>query len=475
MRQQRRQLATSRERAPSLTTRVGARAVGLLLLTAAATLTLAPPRPACAQRNAYQAEGEVERLLKDARAYYENLELESADEALSRAIGLGKRWGIRNRMMADTYILRGILVQVRDQNAQGAIADFIEALKIDERAKLDPMISNPSLERLFRRAERQLQDSPRPPDRRDERPPPDRRDEPPPPDPIRHRAPRVAKGGEVLPVAVEIKGELNQRLYRVYLFYRSARAEQVQRLEMLPKGQDAFKAEIPGRFVAGRSLSYYINVEDRRGQVIASVRSPRDPIEVPVEGDTLGDLDKIPSGEGLGEGGGWGDEDDKAARKYVSIGVSVGTGGGFITDLATPVNTKSTNISPGFAVTPFHTLLELDFWATEWLGLGAFARLQIVEWAHLEGGRLKFRVVDNKGHQLFLRAGGGVGRVRHLIDFGDVLDTTLEGPYFYTLGLRYLYNFSKYAGFAVTPDFLHMIGDSPSQQIDLNLGVIFSF
>lgn len=440
------------------------------------------PLSASAQRNAYQAEGEVERLLTDARSFYENLELESADESLSRAIRLGKRWGITNRSMADVYILRGILVQVRDKNAKGAIADFIEALKMNERVKLDPMISNPSLERLFRRAERQLGE--RKPPRDDRRNPPrdDRRDPPrderkPPEDPIRHRPPRVAKGGEELPLAVEISGELNERLYRVYLFYRTARVEQVQRVEMLPKGKTSFLAKIPGRFVAGNTLSYYVNVEDRRSRVIASVRTPRNPIVVQIEGDSLGDLNRIPSGSGLGgDGDDWGNDDGKKKkRKYVSIGLSVGSGGGFISDLATPVNTKTTKIKPGFALTPFHTLLELDFWATEWLGLGAFARLQIIEWAHLEGGRLKFKVVDNGGHQLLLRAGGGVGRVRHLVDFGTVLDTTLEGPYFYTLGLRYLFNFSKTAGFAVTPDFLHMIGDSPSPQIDLNLGLILSF
>ncbi|MBU1898724.1 hypothetical protein KKB55_13330, partial [Myxococcota bacterium] len=210
-------------------------------------------------------------------------------------------------------------------------------------------------------------------------------------------------------------------------------------------------------------------------KVIARGRSPRDSIEVSVKSNTLGNLDKIAHGEGLGNGNGWGEDNDKKLRKYVSIGVSIGTGGGFITDLATPVNTKSTNISPGFSFTPFHTLLELDFWTTEWLGLGAFARLQIVEWAHLEGGRLKFHVVNNKGHQLFLRAGGGVGRVRHLIDFGDILDSTLEGPYFYTFGLCYLYNFSKDVGLALTPDFLNLFGDSPSEHIDINLGLIFSF
>jgi len=272
---------------------------------------------------------------------------------------------------------------------------------------------------------------------------------------------------------IEVSKQLNQKIYRVWLYFRSARSEQVQRLEMKPEGASSFSTRISGRFVAGRTLTYYVNIEDRRGKVIERIQSARDPIVVRVIGDALGDLDEIPSGEGLDGGEGW-DEPEAQTRRYVSFGLAVGTGGGFISDLATPQN-QPASIRPGFALTPFHTLLELDFWATEWLGLGAFARLQIVEWAHLEGGRLKFRVVNKRAHQLLLRVGGGLGRVRHLVDLGNALDTTMEGPYCYTLGLRYLYSFSKNISLAVTPDFYHMIGDSPSPQIDLSLGIVAGF
>lgn len=429
------------------------------------------PAPAAAQRNAFQAEGEIARLLEDARISYDNLELEASEEALDRAIRLGRDFGIRNRTLAEVYLQRGILAHVRDKNADGAVSDFVEALTIEPSIRLDPLVSTPSLERLFSEAQAVARRSggPAPRDDRAGRAPAGgSRD-------VIHDPIREARGGDPLTVVVEVSEALNPQVYRVNLFFRSARADAVQKLEMRPEGARAFVARITGRYLAGAELSYYIVVEDRDSRALASVGTAREPILVKVRGDALGNIDTIPSGDSL-TGGEWGDDDsDGATRKYVSIGLSLGTGGGFITDLAQPQNQRTAEIRPGFAVSPFHALLEVDFWAVEWFAITAYLRLQIVEFAHLEGGRLKFRVLNDGPHQLLLRVGGGFGRVRHLVDLQGVLDTTLEGPYHYTLGAGYVYKINEIFGFAVTPDFLHLIGDSPSLHIDLNVGVIASF
>ncbi len=444
------------------------------------------PIVAWAQRDAYEAEVQMERLLEDARAYYDNLELEQAERALDDAIKLASEYRIRNRVLAEVYVQRGILTHVRDKDADGAVRDFAKAIEIDDRTRLDPLVSTPTLQRLFEDAQAQASRGRRRDDRRDDRRDArrdDRRDDrrqPRTESDLKHEPVRNARGGERLPIVVDISDQLNPFVYRVYLYFRSVRADAVQRLEMRPEGNRSFVARINGRFVAGRTLSYYIVVEDRGGKPIAAIRSAKDPILVQIEGDALGALDSIPSGSSL-VGGDDGEEDwddepgRRGKRKYVSIGISVGTGAGFITDLAQPENQKSAEISPGLAFAPLHTLVELDFWAVDWLALGAFARIQIVEFAHAEGGRVKIRAVNSNGHQLVLRVGGGVGRVRHLVDLGEVLDTTLEGPYFYTVGLSYVFEFNDTVGFIFSPDFLHMIGDSPSPHVDINLGVITSF
>ncbi|MCA9542822.1 MAG: hypothetical protein KC613_00485 [Myxococcales bacterium] len=441
--------------------------------------------PAAAQRNAFQAEGEVGRLLQDARSYYDNLELEQTEEALARAIGLIQQYRLSGRVAADVYMQRGILYHVRDQDERATLADFTEALSHDPNAQLDPLVSTPSLQRLFDDARGRARPRQEPTPRRDPEP---YRAPDPEPDPgygrdpgygaaINHQPPRAARGGEPVDLAVDISDpQVNRNVFRVWAYFRSARAATVQKREMRPQGPSLFTTRIPGRFVAGRQLTYYIAMEDRTGRVIASVRSAKDPIMVPVNGGALAGLDEIPSGDSLtgDAGGGWGG-DDEGGYSRVTMSLSLGTGGGFITERARPVTLEDKRISPGFALAPFHTLVELDFWPHERFAISAFARVQIIEFAHLEGGRLKFRAVDTESHDLILRGGGGFGRTRHLVDLGVGLDTTLEGPYMYTLGLTYEFKISRRFQFLVTPDFLHMIGDSPSTHFDLNLGIQVGF
>lgn len=439
--------------------------------------------PAHAQRG----ETRIARLLESAQAYYDSLELEEAERALNEAIDLAERDRIASPTVAQVYIQRGILSFVRDRDSEAAVVDFTRALRIDPRAQLDPLVSTPRLKELFGRAADEARRSggggrfERRDDRRDDRRDvrrDERRDErrdferrpPPPRDEVRHDAPREVRGNRPVTLKIEVTGRLNEDVYRVYAFYRSARVDSARKLELLPQGRSAFVGQIPARFVDGSNLSYYIVVEDRQGQRIGGIASARNPMVVRIKGGALGDLDEIPSGSGLDGSGG-----DDGERSFVSLSISVGTGGGFITDLAQPVTSKGAQIRPGFAVTPFHSVLELDFWATQWFGISAFARVQIVEFAHLEGGRLKFRVFESPSSMFELRGGGGFGQVRHLVNLEGIFDTTLQGPYFYTLGASYLYRFTRTVALAISPDFMHMIGTSPSLHFDFAAGVRFNF
>ncbi|MFN3198598.1 MAG: hypothetical protein ACE366_09335 [Bradymonadia bacterium] len=462
----------------------------ILCLLSTAGLMVAP-ESAHGQRSAYQAMAEMERLLNDARAYYEDLELDEADAALDRALRLAERFDIKEPIVADVHILRGILLFVRDRrrNEGAALDAFVSAITIDDRARIDPLISTPSLEDLLEQARREARRRPPPRDNRREprndRPPPRRQ-----PDLV-HEPVRDARGGQEIRLNLEVSQEIDERLYRVYVYFRSARADSVQRVEMVPEGARRFTTRIPGRFVAGRSLQYYIVVEDRRRQPIAGVRSAQEPFVIKLQDEVFGDIDRLPEGDSLigdgdgngdgdGDGdwdGGWEDEEGEqgSGERFMSLTLNVGTGFGFITDFATPVQRPNTDVVAGLAPAPFHTMLELDFWLTESFAIGAFARVQIVEFEHLEGVRLKFQVVNAGDHHLQLRLGGGYGEVRHLVDLGNFLDTTKEGPFSWTAGLLYSVDFGKDFAFVVGPDFYHLFGDSPSYHVDINLGIQTSF
>ncbi|MGK0358558.1 MAG: hypothetical protein ACI9U2_000847 [Bradymonadia bacterium] len=429
--------------------------------------------PAMAQRS--RAEVRLERLLSSARDYYDNLELEEAERALNEAIDLAERDRIAGPVVAEIYIQRGILSFVRDRDREAAVVDFTRALRMNSRAVLDPLVSTPQLKELFDRASKEASRGDRRDSRRDDRRD-TRRDDgrdarrppPPPRDEVAHDSPRVVRGGRPFDLKIRVSGSLNSQVYRVYAFYRGLR--DLKKLELLPKGRESFEGQIAGRFVEGRNLSYYIVVEDRSGKRIGGVASPGNPMVVQIKGGTLDGLDEMPSGDGL-DGGGSGGGD----HEFISVGISLGTGGGFITDLAQPINSKGANIQPGFAAAPVHALIELDFWVSDWFAIGAFGRIQVVEFAHMEGGRLKFKVHESANSRFVLRGGGGFGQVRHLVDLVGVLDTTLEGPYLYTLGASWHYRFTESVALALTPDFIHLIGTSPSLHFDFSAGVRFGF
>ena len=108
------------------------------------------------QRDAYQAEDEIRRLLDDAGRSYNNLELQQANSSVSRALQLVAQFGVQSdaaaALVAQVYVLKGVISYVKDRNTAIAASEFVKALRYDDRARIDPMMSSPSLERVFNQA-----------------------------------------------------------------------------------------------------------------------------------------------------------------------------------------------------------------------------------------------------------------------------------------------------------------------------------
>jgi hypothetical protein len=200
----------------------------------------------------------------------------------------------------------------------------------------------------------------------------------------------------------------------------------------------------------------------------------RMPAELAIEKVIVEVVDRIRTGGGGDDSGG--------PSNYNTFGfsLSVGTGAGWVTTFATPVERGAFDAvveQPGVSSTPFHSLAELDIWVSSSFAISAFARIQIVEFADLYGGRIKY--VFSRGQSSFrLRLGGGYGWVRHLIQLGEVYDTTLEGPGMVTLGLSWVRKINKSTNFVISPDYLQLFGAAPfgpSYHVDLSMGVEFGF
>ena len=455
----------------------------LRTLCVVSALALVAPVTASAQRGGRGGDAEIAGLLEDARrAYDDDLDVDKAEGLLRQALDTARSSGLRGRTVAQVHLQLGLIIYTRDKDRARTVDAFKKALREDPSIRIDANAETPTLRSLFAEAEREVE-PPRSADRddrardddlgRDDRGRGRRRDEEgaSAEDGISHRPVKRVDAGESLKVEMRLSPDVADRLYSAWVYFKTDSAGQYRRIAMKSSGDDTFAIGISKNYIKGSRLSYYLVVLDRDENVIASKGDDRSPMRVQIE--------DYPSGDSL-TGEEWGGEDEDAGgggkrTQVFSLGLSLGTGAGIITKNATPQNRPAKEVKGGFAPAPFHGLIEADVWVTPTFALGGFARVQIVEFTHAEGGRLKFVLMDTGDSRLVARVGGGFGKVRHLVQLGSLLDTTLEGPYFWTVGATYAYDLSKEFAFVATPDFYHLIGESPSFHFDLSVGVQLAF
>lgn len=498
------------------------------------------------QRSYRRAEGDVERLLEDARSAYENFELEQAESELDRAIALIDRFDMKTPLAADVFVQMGIIVYAKKRDGRRATSFFERAFSADPQVVLDRNSANPTMEKLFEtarararrgssrrsssssnrgrrdyeddsrrsnyrddRRERDSRDRDRQDDRRDRNDRYDRRD-----DGSRdswnsgggsawgdsNRGNRGSRGGgdnfssrrgggdrnrkltheemetapsdRSLELWVSVDPDVNREIYQLFVYFRSAATSSVQKAVMRAAGATEFRVTIPRRYIVGREFVYYFVAESRSGRNVATLRSAQSPYRVRLSGDVLGGASRFASGSSLG----YGDETLGGEENQFSFSFGTGSGFGFVTRNSRPVrNTSAILETEGFAPAILHLLVETDAWVNNKLSIGAFGRIQVVEYATLFGARLQYRTSNSHSSETRLRFGGGYGHVRHLVKIQERNDTTLDGPFCANGGFVYLKKLSDSMKFKTALDYIQLFGESPSYHFDLTLGIELGF
>ena len=208
-------------------------------------------------------------------------------------------------------------------------------------------------------------------------------------------------------------------------------------------------------------------------------------------------------------------------KRLLSASLSVGAGTGTVESNA-DIERQEQNVQQGgFAVSGVHLRLAADFWVTSSISLGVNTRLQFdrdpVIPAFLIGGLFQWVAFDDlSSGRWTLRAGGGYGKVAHLVPVTppqdmagvDVNGTnmaatnanpstflSLAGPLFYQMGIGYSLQLSNFFALTFMVDFMHFIAlssppvlpdgtleacptgaecDYPSKHFDVSLGFEFT-
>jgi outer membrane biosynthesis protein TonB len=291
-------------------------AVGCALLSSA---------PAFAQ----DVEKQVARMNKRAMEDYDSLEFESARKTLIDAVAMLRANGYdESPIAAKTYINLGIIYISGFKDRNRGIQQFVNALKINGNARLDPSLATPELDEAFAQAQKQVGGRARPPAPPPEpvlpkpepippkpepippkpkaKPPEEPPPPPPPPPPPKPKAkppepkpeppkpppepeppsPDEVRGLQHNPVdesqpnkSIGIKAQLGSDTgaTRMYLFFRGGGQEDFISVPMKRTRGAEWSGTIPGEAVSGRALQYYIEARDARGRAVVGSGSAPNP------------------------------------------------------------------------------------------------------------------------------------------------------------------------------------------------------
>lgn len=379
----------------------------------------------------------VAYLNKQAMEDYDKLEFEQARKSLLDAVALLRRSGAdRTPQAARTYINLGMVYIALKDKGRG-LQQWIKALQINPRAKLDPALATPELQPLWDAAVAQASGAPAPatpaepatpaptqmpaqaPAVDPTSPPPSTPTQvatptPPPvqisPDPIQTPPPSrpSAEGVDDLLDPV-LKVDLrhspvddtrgNQRLNvyvtpvpvhqgavaaRVTLYYRGAGQERFTEAPMVPsrRQQGDLLGQIPAEAVVGKSLQYYIQAFDGKGRVCGSQGSPENPMIIRISGSAIA----VAQSQDIEDPILYvkrADAERQAAlyRDWVYLDLSVGSGGALVTAGANTEVTYFYNANTGA-----YERSRASSGGFIWSGLGVRAELGVYLWQGLSLG-----------------------------------------------------------------------------------------
>ena len=414
--------------------------------------------PSLALGQVERAASERVRLLnKDAMTAYEALEFDKAKAALEKALAEAKKYNIDStKIAADTHLNLGIVWGTGFSNREMAIQHFTKALCIKSGLKLDPMLATPDMEELFNNAQenakthcqKKLNTK------------------------FEHSPVEAAHEGKAVKVWAKVGAGL--KAHQVILSFRVSGAARFMRVAMNPTKPGIYLGIIDGPRVKPTSIHYYLEAQDDAGERLKGHGSGASPNIIRV----IPDQNRKPP-------------PPPEKKKMVSIGIMVGTGGGFVYGGETE-NIKA-NIEPdggegksgpGIAFSPFHIAPEINYHINHNWHIGILGRIQVVNaitknmgWASrvsVAGVLRSKRYFNWDKLKLFLGFGAGGGQIRHRIPVDDQHDTRIAQFIAFNIGGGINYMFTDMVGATFETDMLIMVPDFAAH-LDFNAGLILCF
>lgn len=458
-------------------------------------LCLAPLSYAFAQSSAVK---QAVSLSQSAMEDYDFFELESADTKLIQAVQILENSNITDPSVANIYIAQGIVSYGRFKDSAPAIADerafsaFLKALTLNENITIPKDYHSEEVEAIFERAKATIEAAP----------------------PTSALVLSATKPSvEHTPItnsnrcsAVEMRANVpaHPDIYRVYLYYAVDDQRGYTEVEMLPtlEASNILTATIPALNTQGNKIEYYIEAQNRLGEVVANVANAPIPLTINLEGKCEG-LSQSDIAQSFG---------DPLFQLSVLVGTGLGIISGDVENCLAPSSGGKCNsntagggglspvsVNTGVASMPLHLRFGAIFNLPKHFQVGLYLRGQLINIASatltdhakkdidtpevyniMLGATVRYLVLHDQPYRLYVGLEIGWGGANATVALGSKYENfndifLIKGPIHIAPEVGFLWSFHKNVGLAVELAIPIHFPDNPTAHFDLSLGPYFQF
>ena len=427
---------------------------------------------------------------------YDNFELDSADANIMQAAHILEQNAITDAVAAKIYIAQGIISYGRFKDSAPAIADerafaaFLNALSVDPNAEIPSDYKSPEIVEVFERAKATIDAAPKSSAAMLTAVKPS----------VEHKV--ISSSNRCEPILIRATVPAHPDIYRVYLYYATDDQHGYTQTELHPtlESSDILTYEIPAIETRGNKMFYYIEAQNRTGDIVANVANANNPQTAVLVGECTGlsreDVDKT-YGEPL-----------------FQLSVMGGTGGGYINgkvvNCAGAGSCKNSegniNYNPkmsGMAILPFHIRANGMFNLPHHFQIGFYIRGQLAnlvsskinttakhdnenlknfpeQYNLMLGLALRYLILWEQPYRLYVGLevgwGGANASVALGSGFNDFWDIYLyDGPVHVAPEIGFLWSLHKNVGLVVELAIPVHFPNEPAFHFDFSVGPFFQF
>ncbi|MBQ9396074.1 MAG: hypothetical protein IJU23_11270, partial [Proteobacteria bacterium] len=240
-----------------------------------------------AASNAFAESGSVKKVVQLSKAAmedYDNFELEDADTKLIQAVQMVENLGVTDPGVANVYVAQGIVSFGRFKDSVVSIAEdraytaFLKALTLNPNVTIPDDYRSDELQKIFDKAKSDIETASHSTKIA-----------------VAAAAPSVEHtpiqyNNRCTPLRILASVPSHPDIYRTFVYYSVDGQFKSEALEMKPtlESADILEATIPALDTRGDKIVYYIEAQNRRGQVVANVSDANSPMVVTMEGECVG-------------------------------------------------------------------------------------------------------------------------------------------------------------------------------------------